>query len=210
MTTKKPKPAQAKAAPPKPKAKTPAKKKPDAVNKPPKATPKPRRQPPKTPLMLDGKHWDKPKVMAIICARIASSSKSLMRVLAEPHEGYPLPSMMALMEWLGADTKIAEQYARAKSEQADFMGEEFLELHEKAWIPVLIDDKPVMVGGKPLMTVSPASSSAVKLEADNKKWLMGKLRPKKYGERVEQHHTGTIGFGEILSELDGQSTGLPR
>jgi hypothetical protein len=175
-----------------------------------KAPAKPRRMPPKTPLMLDGKHWDKPKVMAIVCGRIASSSKSLMSVLAEPHKGYPLPVISAVMEWLAADMQMAEQYARAKAEQADFMGEEFIELHQKAWVPLLVDEKPVMVEGKPLMIVSSSSAAAVKLEAENKKWLMGKLRPKKYGDKMDVNHGGSVGvFKQILDDLDGQDNGLP-
>jgi hypothetical protein len=193
----------------KPAAKKPPVKKVAPKAKKPAAPKKVRRMPPKTPLMLDGKHWDKTKVMAIVCARIASSSKSLMSVLAEPHEGNQLPGLTALMEWIGGDEQIANQYARAKAEQADFMGEEFIELHQKAWVPVMVEGVPLIVDGKPILTVSPASAAAVRLEADNKKWLMGKLRPKKYGERIEQVHSGSIGVAQVLNEIDGQSAGLP-
>lgn len=199
MSTKKPakKPAKSKPTPKRPQAK--------AVPQPKKV----RRMPPKTPLMLDGKRWDKVKVMSVVCGRIASSSKSLMKVLAEPHEGNRLPDITAIMDWLRDDEQIAQQYARSKAEQADFMGEEFIELHQKAWIPVMVDGVPLIVDGKPLMTVCPASAAAVRLEADNKKWLMGKLRPKKYGDRIETVHSGSIGVGQVLEQIDGSSAGLP-
>lgn len=44
---------------------------------------------------------------------------------------------------------------------------------------------PLMVNGSIVRTVNKASAAAVRLEADNKKWLMGKLRPKKYGDKIQ-------------------------
>lgn len=164
---------------------------------------------PKHPYKVNGKDWDRKKVMGILCAKIAASNKSMATLLAEGHDGHSLPTVNSILEWLQIDSELSGQYARAKEEQADFLGEEFLELHQKAWVPVLVDGVPLVVDGKPLMTVSPASAAAVRLEADNKKWLMGKLRPKKYGDRVEQVHSGAIGIGQVLAELDGASSGLP-
>jgi hypothetical protein len=131
-----------------------------------------------------------------ICERVASG-ESLRKVCATP--GYP--HMSNVLRWLADDKKAAfrDQYARAREAQADAMAEDLLELHEKAWVPVLIGGKPVMVKGEPLMTVDKASVAAVRLEAENKKWLMGKLKPKKYGDKVTQEHTGADG-GPIKAE----------
>lgn len=136
------------------------------------------------PLHINHQAWDKAAVMAIVCERVASSTKSMVTILADGYEGNPLPTYTAVKEWLSGSEALAAQYARAKEDQADFMGEEMAELHNKAWIPVLVDGVPLMVDGKPLMTVDKASVALVRLEADNKKWLMGKLRPKKYGDRT--------------------------
>lgn len=157
---------------------------------------------PKAPLhpyKLNGKDWDRKKVMDILCAKIAGSNKSMATLLAEGHEGHSLPTVASILEWLAADAALSVQYARAKEEQADFLGEEFLELHKKAWIPVMVGDVPLVVDGKPVMTVSPASAAAVRLEADNKKWLMSKLRPKKYGDKLQ------VGGAHDLPPIDTHS-----
>lgn len=153
------------------------------------------------PMHINHQAWDKPAVMAIVCEKIASSTKSIVTILAEGYEGNPLPTYTAIKEWLSGSEDLAAQYARAKEDQADFMAEEMAELHNKAWVPVLVDGLPLMVEGKPLMTVDKASAAAVRLEADNKKWLMGKLRPKKYGDRMQNEHSGPDG-GDIPVSLE--------
>lgn len=153
------------------KTKAPAKKKPEPIH----------------PLMVNRQAWDKQKVMDIVCNAIATSAKSISTILGQGFNGVTLPDYATFARWLGepgADA-LRDQYARAKDAQADFMGEEMIELHAKAWVPVLNSDGlPIMVNDKPLMTVDKASAALVRLEAENKKWLMGKLKPKKYGDRT--------------------------
>lgn len=131
-------------------------------------------------------------VFAVVCNGLACSSKSVGTILAEGSDGHPLPDYATFARWLAEDkadengVAFREIYARAKEAQADFMAEELAELHNKAWIPAfdnggspLFDAK-----GNPLMTVDKASAAIVRLEAENKKWLMGKLKPRKYGDKI--------------------------
>lgn len=150
------------------------------------------------PLMVNARDWDKQKVMDILCNAIASSSKSITTILAAGHDGNTLPDYATIARWLAADNDgaqaLCDQYARAKEAQAEFMAEELAELHNKAWIPVLDEDgRPVYSNGEPLMTVDKASAAIVRLESDNKKWLMGKLKPKRYGDKVSQEISGPNG-----------------
>jgi len=146
----------------------------------------------KHPLMIDGKDWNRELVMDHLCDRIATSSKSMGTILLAgmDHEGkhWDLPNYSTVIRWL-QDEKGGEalrnMYAHAREAQADFMADEMAELHEKAWIPVLGEDgMPVMSEGKIVRTVDKSSAAVVRLESDNKKWLMSKLRPKKYGEKI--------------------------
>jgi len=150
--------------------------------------------------MVNGQSWDREKVMDILCNAIASSSKSITTILAAGHDGHSLPDYATVARWLAEKDEsganpLCDQYARAKEAQAEFMAEELAELHNKAWVPVIDAEtgKPIMVDGKPVMTVDKASAAIVRLESDNKKWLMGKLKPKRYGDKVTQEHTGAGG-----------------
>lgn len=129
-----------------------------------------------------------------ICEHVACGM-SLRKVCEQP--GFP--HISNVLRWLADEEKAAfrDQYARAREAQADAMAEDLVDLHEKAWVPVMIGDAPLIIDGKPVMTVNKASAAAVRLEAENKKWLMGKLKPKKYGDKITQEHTGA--GGESLS-----------
>lgn len=129
-----------------------------------------------------------------ICEHVACGM-SLRKVCELP--GFP--HMSNVLRWLADEEKadFRGQYARAREAQADAMAEDLVDLHEKAWVPVMIGDTPLIIDGKPVMTVNKASAAAVRLEAENKKWLMGKLKPKKYGDKITQEHTGA--GGESLS-----------
>lgn len=167
------------------------------------------------PLMRNARDWDRDKVMDVVCNAIASSSKSIASILAEGYEGHALPEYVTISKWIaeeksGLENEYRKMYARAKEAQAEFMAEELAELHNKAWVPVLDPETgmPMMVGGKPVMTVDKASAALVRLEAENKKWLMAKLKPKRYGDKVTQEIVGPNGGPIQLT--DAQRSALDR
>lgn len=118
-----------------------------------------------------------------ICERLVEgqSLRSICEVDGMPH-------VATVMRWLADPRKkdFREQYARAREMQMDMYADELAVLHEKAWIPVLDDTgMPVLdVESRPYMVVDKSSAAVVKLEADNKKWLMSKIAPKKYGDKL--------------------------
>ena len=95
---------------------------------------------------------------------------------------------MAINEWLCGDEKLAEQYARAKRQQAEFLAEELLEISDDGsndWMESNARDNPGWVANGEHLQRS-------KLRVDTRKWLMSKLLPKKYGEKAEVEHSGTV------------------
>lgn len=92
------------------------------------------------------------------------------------------------MLWVSKDTDLAERYARAREDLIERIAEETIE----------IADSPVgstLAGG--------TDSGAVqkqKLQVDTRKWLLAKLAPKKYGEKIEQTVQGPEG-GPVRVEL---------
>ncbi len=168
-----------------------------------KPTPKPAH-----PYMVDDQSWDKEKVMDIVCERIASSSRSISTILAAGNDGNTLPGYATVCRWLAEEdaegrNPLRDRYARAKEAQADFMAEELSELHEKAWVPMIDEDtgQPIRdKDGKVLRYVDKSSAAVVRLEAENKKWLMGKLKPKKYADKQSHEHSGPNG-GPIQARI---------
>jgi hypothetical protein len=146
-----------------------------------------KKQAEKHPLMLDGHAWDREAVMQIVCDVIATSSRSLGRILADGHDGNTLPGHTAIMQWLGEDATLADKYARAKEAQADWMADEMIEIADDGRRDQVVDPET----GR----ISPDHDhiSRARLRVDTRKWLASKLRPKKYGERTTQEITGPGG-----------------
>lgn len=138
------------------------------------------------PLKVNNKEWDKQKTADFICGRIASSSKSIAKILAAGFDDkWSLPDYSTFMLWLREDEEISNQYARAKDDQADYMADETLEIaDDDVSEPLLVDGIPMQVDGKVVMVRSNVAVQHAKLRVDARKWLASKLKPKKYGDRT--------------------------
>ncbi len=145
-------------------------------------------------MMLDGKSWDKKKVMNYICDELATSTKSLKRILRDGYKGYKLPSHVQIFSWLKDEEnkEILNQYELAREFQGDTSFDEVMEAHEMAKIPILDDaGKPIKdKDGNIIYGMSGPSVAYAKLYSDNRKFAAVKLRPKKYGDKVDVNHGG--------------------
>lgn len=82
-----------------------------------------------------------------------------------------MPSASTVCRWLSANEEFQEQYARARELQADSLFDECLEIADNTGQDVTRD----------------------RLKVDTRKWMAGKLRPKRYGEKVLNEHSGPDG-----------------
>lgn len=117
-----------------------------------------------------------PELAARICAMIADG-KSLRSIARESG----IPTLTTIFEWLGSKPEFAEQYARAKDAQADAMSEDILEI---------ADELPAMTE----KGIDSADVANRRLRIDTRKWLASKLKPKKYGDKLEQEIKGEVGL----------------
>jgi hypothetical protein len=124
-----------------------------------------------------------------ICQELAMG-KSIRTVCASDE----MPSVATIFNWMRAHPEFLEQYARAKQEAADAMAEDILTIAE-----VTVD----MVQQNP--TVAGPMVQAQRLHIDTKKWLMSKLQPKKYGDKLD-----VTSDGKQLPAPITQFNGIPR
>jgi len=75
--------------------------------------------------------------------------------------------------WVDADVKLAEDYAHAREDLIERMANEVLELADSE-VPETGDGKRDW-----------QAIQQRKLQVDSRKWLLSKLAPKKYGDRLE-------------------------
>jgi len=112
-----------------------------------------------------------------ICERIATSTIGLKHICLAIDVPYS-----TVTGWIYDDKHpMSEKYARAKKLQVDHMADELLDI---------VDD-----GSNDLMTIVKGDESyevenkevvnRSKLRADTRKWLMSKILPKKYGDKLD-------------------------
>ena len=121
----------------------------------------------------------------LICSRLAEgeSMRSVCRDDA-------MPVLTTIFRWLREKSEFKQQYDIAKEESAESLADEMVDIADnEAGQPLLVDGLPLMVDGKPVMTIDGPSVSHAKLRIDTRKWAASKLKPKKYGEKIQQEIT---------------------
>jgi hypothetical protein len=78
-----------------------------------------------------------------------------------------------LNHWLNDDAELAADYARAREELHEFIAAEIIAIADA---PVPSNEK----GG-----FDPGAIQKQRLQVDARKWLLSKLAPKKYGDKIE-------------------------
>ncbi|MBH1979957.1 hypothetical protein I8H89_00375 [Candidatus Saccharibacteria bacterium] len=106
-----------------------------------------------------------------------------------------MPAVSTVFLWLAAHEDFSEQYARAKQEAADIFVEDILEIADDAKkdkIPIYSidsDGKKVLdKKGKPVIAGYQESKTSVqraRVMIDSRKWLAVKLKPNKYGDKLD-------------------------
>jgi transposase-like protein len=128
-----------------------------------------------------------PELASQICEMI-SNGMSVREICRE--DG--MPDMRTVFRWLAKHEEFRQQYAYARDAQADFLSEELLEIADDGTNDWMERDGVQLVDHEHI--------SRSKLRIDTRKWLMAKLQPKKYGDKVTNEHTGP-GGGPVLTSI---------
>jgi len=116
--------------------------------------------------------------MAInICERIAQG-EPLTKICRDEN----MPTLVTIYRWFHSNEYEAfcKLYMKAKSDAADTLADEILEIADEV----------------PRMGEKGVDFAAVKyqqLRVDTRKWIAAKLKPRRYGERVDQYVMGADG-----------------
>lgn len=124
-------------------------------------------------------------VQEVICTRIAAG-ESLRRICEDPD----LPGLTTVKRALRQDPAFREVYRQAREDQADTLVDQMLELAaaEPARLPT---------GG-----YDSAHVNHVRNRIGTLQWIAAKLRPKRYGDKLDVQHGGDLQLAVV--------TGVPR
>jgi hypothetical protein len=89
-------------------------------------------------------------------------------------------SAPSFIRWTGEDSDLAERYARAREIGYKLLADELVEISDEG----------------------SGDAQRDRLRVDTRKWMLAKMLPKIYGERIEHDHKG--GVNVTLSRIDNE------
>ncbi len=114
-----------------------------------------------------------------------------------------MPSKVSVLKWLEVHEEFVSQYARAREMQADHMADEILEIADDGtndWM------ERAAKGGETVTVPDQEHIQRSRLRVDARKWLMARMAPKKYGDKVDIRGAMTIRHEDALGALDDGET----
>jgi hypothetical protein len=148
------------------------------------------------------RRYDRHEVGDYIIGELAKGRSLLNICTVDPG----VPDTATFLDWVEKDDPagIALRYAHAREVGYRLMADEILELSDKKgeWVEVQdldVDGRPLLgADGMPTLkkVFMPLNSDVIahtRLQIDTRKWVLAKMLPKVYGEKVQQEHTGKDG-----------------
>lgn len=135
------------------------------------------------------------EIAAEILERLADG-ESLIAICRDER----MPSERTVRRWDTEDIEgFAPKYARARNSWLDHMAEDLIEIADDG----SRDYKPVCEGDETVYVPDHDHINRSKLRVDARKWLTAKLAPKRYGDKLDLNHSGTVNLAGLLGSLDG-------
>lgn len=112
------------------------------------------------------------EVALIICSRMADGA-SLRSICRDES----MPALSTVFLWLTQQPTFSEQYTKAMSARADAMFEDMLDIADDS-------KSDYTVNGDGEERFNSEHVNRARLRIDTRKWMIGRMSPKKYGDKV--------------------------
>jgi hypothetical protein len=129
-----------------------------------------------------------PEIGEIICQKI-SEDMPLTKVCSE----HGIPSIWSVYRWMEMEgpeyDKFRKDYARARKEQADSSYYQIQLIEQKMQLPRKILDKET---GEMISNPDYIDPHTGRVLIDSIKWRAGRMKPSKYGEKIDLEVGGNV------------------
>jgi hypothetical protein len=126
-----------------------------------------------------------------ICERIADG-ESVRKICLDP----AMPAKSTLFKWLYEQKAFSDQYTRAREVQMETMAEEIIDIADDT----SQDTKTIQKGDHEVEVMNAEWINRCRLQVDTRKWLMSKMAPKRYGDKVQTELSGPDG-GPLQAQI---------
>ena len=134
------------------------------------------------------------QVVDLICGRIAAGQS--MREVCRASD---TPSMRVVFEWLAKYPSFAQQYALACDARTQYIAEELLDIADDGtndWTTRQNSE------GEDYEVPNNEHIQRSRLRVDTRKWLLSKLMPKVYGDKITNELTGPDGGPVEIKQVE--------
>lgn len=111
------------------------------------------------------------EIADLICERLAGGES--LRTICKDES---LPARRTVVGWRNTNAEFMRQYARARDDQAELYADEIVDICDET----MADNEHVALA---------------RLRVDNRKWILSKLKPGTYGDKVQ--HANAAGDGNV-------------
>jgi transposase-like protein len=133
-----------------------------------------------------------PELAAAICERLAAG-ESLRAICRD--DGMPAPS--TVLSWKDEYKDFGEQYARAREAGYTLLAEEIIEISDDGTNDYV--ERENQRTGRTEVLADTDHIQRSKLRVDTRKWILSKMLPKVYGDKLEIDAKVEIGVTERLA-----------
>lgn len=134
-----------------------------------------------------------PEIGDLICERLSEGES--MRTICKADD---MPAARTVYYWLRNNPDFLAQYNIAKEESADALIEEMLDIADDG----TNDYMTITKGNYEYNVENREVTNRSKLRVDTRKWIASKLKPKKYGEKVDVTSDGKAIQGNTIIFTD--------
>lgn len=121
------------------------------------------------------------------CAEILAQVRSGLSLRESCRNGGDwTPAESTFRDWVDADEDLAAQYARAREARAEVIFEQCLAIADSQEGDII----PSPDGGE---QINHDVINRARLRIDTRRWMLGKMQPKKYGDKVQVDNTSSDG-----------------
>ena len=129
-----------------------------------------------------------PEVIDEFLARLVEGG-SIGSVCRDPE----MPSTQAVAYWLQHNPAFREKYEAARVVQADILFDNLLDIADDS-----AEDWTQNEDGEKRLNGEAVARSRLRIDA--RKWILSKLIPKKYGDKIEVNHTHKVSLSDAIAE----------
>lgn len=153
--------------------------------------PLPNKTPKRTPRARGAVMTD--AVQTEICARMAEG-ETLSSVCRDPN----LPHKSTVLRWAVENAAWRDRYAKARELMHDEWADQIITISDDGTTDYVLKTGR---NGHEYMAVDQDHIQRSRLRVDSRKWLLSKLRPGEYGDKVEQVQSGSVTVRHDITQL---------